>query len=279
MQSTGTWLDPSELNAPLTPEISTSMPLVPASASVLRIVSYNIKDGGVDPALIAAAFKANANLATADIIMIQEAEAFPEEPSTRISQLASALDMAWIYAPARPEKTGTLGDAIISRYPLEDFAVMRLAFVPTKHQRIAVAGTLRIGDVAIRLVTTQLDTTLNITDRILQLRPVVIDLPSPSIVGGDMNTNPYAWQGNQVPLIPTSQVVDTDQAPMLDDYMQQIGFANPIAPLGNTEVKFGIASRLDAVFVSGLEPINAGVERDITLSDHWPVWTDVRIQP
>jgi endonuclease/exonuclease/phosphatase (EEP) superfamily protein YafD len=73
--------------------------------------------------------------------------------------------------------------------------------------------------------------------------------------------------------------VDTDQAPLLDDYMAQIGFANPIAPLGNTEEKYGIQSRLDAIFISGMQPTNAGIERDITLSDHWPVWTDVRIQP
>jgi endonuclease/exonuclease/phosphatase family metal-dependent hydrolase len=107
----------------------------------------------------------------------------------------------------------------------------------------------------------------------------VIDLPELSIVGGDMNTNPYAWQENHVPLIATSQIVDTDQAPLLDDYMANLRYENPIASLGTTEVRYGIESRLDAIFVRGLATLDAGVERDVQLSDHWPVWADVRIQP
>lgn len=278
MQSDATWLDVNQL-APMSPDIGAAMLGAPATATTIRVVTYNIKDGGVDPLEIAAAFQANANLATADVILVQEAEAFPEESSTRVSRLASALGMSWIYAPARPEKTGNLGDAILSRFPLTDFAVMHLPLAPGKRQRIAVAGTLTVDGVDIRVVTTQLDTTLNITDRIRQLRPVVIDLPDAAIVGGDMNSNPYAWEDNQVPIVSTSQVVNTDQAPILDEYMAQIGYANPTSSVGNTEVRYGIESRLDAVFVRGLTTTGSGVERDVTLSDHWPVWADIKIQP
>ena len=107
----------------------------------------------------------------------------------------------------------------------------------------------------------------------------MIELPEVALVGGDFNTNPYAWQEGEVPLVPTSQIVDTDQAPQLDDYMSSIGFTNPTAALGNTEVRYGIESRLDAVFVRGVAIGERGVERDVTLSDHWPVWVDVRTQP
>jgi endonuclease/exonuclease/phosphatase family metal-dependent hydrolase len=61
--------------------------------------------------------------------------------------------------------------------------------------------------------------------------------------------------------------------------MDSIGFTNPTAELGNTEVRYGIESRLDAVFVRGMVYGDRGVERDVTLSDHWPVWVDVRMQP
>ena len=274
------WMAMDELSGPFAPEVGMGTRRSMAAGDTLRVVTYNIRDGGADPATIAEAFRTNPNLASADVVLLQEAVAFPEEGSTRISRLANELDMGWIYAPARPEKdTGTLGDAIISRYPLADFAVMHLPIAPRKRQRIAVAATLSIGDTEVRLVTTHLDTSLNIRDRVLQLRPAVIDLPEVALVGGDFNTNPYAWQEGTLPLVPTSQVVDTDQAPQLDDYMSSIGFTNPTAALGNTEVRYGIECRLDAVFVRGVATGERGVERDVTLSDHWPVWVDVRTQP
>ncbi len=279
MGSDNAWMAPDEITPPFEPEVGQANLSFKPSAGTLRIVSYNIKDGGVDPSEIAAAFRANSNLASADVVLIQEAEAFPDENGTRISRMAEDLGMAWIYAPARPQDAGTLGDAILSRYPLDDLAVMRLPLAPNKRQRIAVAATIDFGGEPIRVVTTHLDTSLNITDRIVQLHPVVRDLEETAIVGGDFNTNPYAWQDGQIPLIPTSQVVDTDQAPLLDDYMSRLGFANPVAALGATEIRYGIESRLDAVFVRGLVVGSSGVERSVDLSDHWPVWTDIKIQP
>ncbi len=273
------WMSMDELTGMYAPEVGTGTHRALVADDSLRVVTFNIRDGGADPAEIAAAFRANEHLATADVVMLQEAVFYPEETSTRISRLARELDMGWIYAPARPDKAGTLGDAIISRYPLTDFAVMHLPIAPRKRQRIAVAATVSIGTQDIRLVTTHLDTSLNITDRVLQLRPAVIDLPEVALVGGDYNTNPYAWQEGEVPLVGTSQIVDTDQAPALDDYMSSIGFANPTAELGNTEVRYGIESRLDAVFVRGVAYGDRGVERSVMLSDHWPVWVDIKTQP
>lgn len=273
------WMSMDELTGQLAPETGAAALRTMAAGGTLRVVTYNIRDGGADPSEIAAAFLSNENLAGADVMMLQEAVWYPGEGTTRISRLAHELDMGWIYAPARPDKDGTLGDAIISRYPLTDFAVMHLPIAPRKRQRIAVAATLSIGAQDVRLVSTHLDTSLNITDRVLQLRPAVIDLPEVALVGGDYNTNPYAWQEGEVPLVGASQIVDTDQAPALDDYMSSIGFTNPTASLGNTEVRYGIESRLDAVFVRGMAFGDRGVERDVTLSDHWPVWVDVRMQP
>ncbi|NVB76919.1 MAG: hypothetical protein HOV81_00860 [Kofleriaceae bacterium] len=273
------WMSMDELSGMFTPEVGSGTRRAMAAGGTLRVVTYNIRDGGADPTEIAAAFRANGNLANADVVMLQEAVFYPGEGTTRISRLAQELDMGWIYAPARPDKDGTLGDAIISRYPLSDFAVMHLPIAPRKRQRIAVAATVSIGDQDVRLVTTHLDTSLNITDRVLQLRPAVIELPEVALVGGDFNTNPYAWQEGEVPLVPTSQIVDTDQAPALDDYMDSIGFSNPTAALGNTEVRYGIESRLDAVFVRGMTYGDRGIERDVTLSDHWPVWVDVKTLP
>jgi endonuclease/exonuclease/phosphatase family metal-dependent hydrolase len=279
LEGSAVWVPIDELQAPLNADVGASSQLMAPTPDRLRIVTFNVKDGGIDPAQLAASFREHPNLATADIVLLQETEAFPVEGATRVSRLAQELGMGWFYAPARPEKSGTLGDAILSRYPLEDLAVMQLPLAPHKRQRIAVTASLRIGDQAIAIVTTHLDTSLNITERILQARPAIIDQPIASIVGGDFNTNPYAWQESTVPLIPTSQIIDTDQAPLFDEYMARLGFANPTADLGPTNERLGILSRLDAVFVRGFEVVDRGVERDITSSDHWPVWVEIKIQP
>ncbi len=248
-----------------------------ASPDTVRIVTYNIRDGGVAPAEIAAAFAANPNLARADVVFIQEAEAFPEEVAPRIATLAAVLDTSWIYAPARAEKTGTLGDAILSRYPIDNFEVIDLPLATLKRQRIAVGADLHVGGQILRVVSTQLDTSLNISNRVRQLHPVVIDLPTAALVGGDFNTNPFAWQDGIIPLVGAEAIANTDQAPMIDNYMSGLGFANPTAGRGNTEVRYGISSRLDAVYARGVEIVGGGVERNVLLSDHYPTWIDVRL--
>ena len=273
-----TWVSASQIVGELGPVMgTTTQQQLGAPSTSLRVVTYNIKDGGVDPLVIAAAFQADPNLALADVILVQEAEAMPEEGTPRIERLAGALGMNWIYAPARTEKTGTLGDAILSRYPIDNFAVMNLPLATLKRQRIALAADVHVGTQVIRVVATQLDTSLNIANRIRQLHPIVIDLPDTALVGGDFNTNPFAWQDGVVPLVGTSAVVDTDQAPMVDDYMSQQGFVNQTAPLGITEIRLGVQSRLDAVYGRGLPILDGGVERDVTLSDHFPVWITLGI--
>jgi endonuclease/exonuclease/phosphatase (EEP) superfamily protein YafD len=97
------------------------------------------------------------------------------------------------------------------------------------------------------------------------------------IVGGDVNTNPYLWEEGEVPLVPTAQIVETDQAPILDDYMRALGFETPAADVGPTHRALGIESRLDAIYARGFTVSDAHVEHSMTSSDHWPVWVDVTL--
>jgi hypothetical protein len=36
--------------------------------------------------------------------------------------------------------------------------------------------------------------------------------------------------------------------------------------------------RLDSVFTRGVTPGDGDVDRDLDLSDHWPVWLDIEMQ-
>lgn len=242
----------------------------------LRVVTWNVHLGA-DPTLLADQIRGNPALASADLFLFQEEEAYPGEGSTRASRLAARLGLAWIYVPGRMKGEGTHGLAMMSRYPLDQAALMMLPATDDWKPRIAIFAEVVVGAVRVPVVDVHLETRINVTDRILQLRPAVIDLPDAAIVAGDVNTNPYLWEEGEVPLVPTAQIVDTDQAPVLDDYMRQIGFATPAADVGPTHRMYGIESRLDAIFVRGFAASTATVERGVVGSDHWPVWVDVAL--
>lgn len=271
------WILVSEIQGPLAAELGPTPqppPLRARPSSQLRVVTYNVHLGA-DPTWLANDILANSELASADVFLFQEEEAFPGEGSTRTSRIAELLGMGWVYIPGRMKDDGTHGLAILSRLPIEEPCVMSLPATEQWKPRIAMRADIVVGERRLPIVNVHLETRINITDRILQIRPTILDLPETAIVAGDVNTNPYLWEEGEVPLVPTAQIVDTDQAPILDDYMRAVGFATPAANVGPTHRVHGVESRLDAIFTRGLATTDARVERTLTASDHWPVWVDV----
>jgi len=276
----GEWVPASSIAGQLAPEIG--MPARPTSRAAptgtsFRIVTYNVHLGE-NVARLADEIQANPDLAAADVFLLQEEEAYPGEGSTRACRLAALLGAGWIYMPGRMKSDGTHGLAMLSRYPIENAAMMTLPTTDDWKPRIAMRADIVVGDVRVLVVNVHLETRINVTDRILQIRPAVIDLPDDAIVAGDVNTNPFMWEDGEIPILPTSQVADTDQAPILDDYMRAIGFDTPVAGVGYTHEVLGIRSRLDAIYVRGYQTKVAHVERDLDASDHFPVWLDVTLK-
>jgi endonuclease/exonuclease/phosphatase family metal-dependent hydrolase len=270
------WAPAEMIGAPLLLQSGAPSQAAPGRPDTLRIVTYNVEMGG-NPDALAAAMLGDAEIAAGDIFLIQEEEDYPAEGRCRTVRLAEQLGLHWIYVPGRTKLDGTHGLAILSRFPIEAPQVMTLPETEKGDQRIAVRADIVIGERRLPVVDVHLDVFLNITDRILQLRPAVIDLPPTVIVAGDVNTNPFLWEDGSVPLVPTAEIVDTDQAPILDDYMRALGFTAAAAGAGPTQRALGIESRLDAIYVRGLAATPATVERDVTGSDHWPVWTEVTL--
>lgn len=245
----------------------------------LRVVTFNVH-GGADVDALAAAFTQHPELSRAGLILLQEEESHPDEGASRPARLAAALGMAHVYAPAREVDGFTTGLAILSAFPLDAVETMELPHADlgaSTYRRIALAADLVVGATRLRVVNVHLDTLMNVTDRILQLRPAVIDAPDPVLVGGDFNTNDWVWVESGLPLFPTHAAADTSQAPILDSYLRALGFATQCEGVGVTESLAGLGFRLDGVFTRGVAAGTGQVARDVDLSDHWPVWVDVTL--
>jgi len=277
--ATADWVDGDSVTGALALDRGGSnraLPVPITSGTQFRVVSFNVEMGArLD--VVASEILGNPAISDAPLFLIQEQESYPDEGSTRARRLAQQLDLGYVYVPGRVKKTGTHGLSLMSQFPIENVEVMALPLTDGGQQRIAICADIVIGETRLHVVNLHLETHINITDRILHMRPAIIDLPERVIVAGDVNTNPYLWEEGSVPLVPTAQIVDTDQAPLLDDYMRALGFATPTADVGPTERMLGVESRLDAIYTRGLVVSTGHVDRTVGGSDHWPIWVDVTL--
>ncbi len=245
---------------------------------ILRLVTYNVHYGDkIDS--IANDFINSPQLVKAEVILLQEIRSFPQEGQSRAARLAKKLRMNYVYAPSRPEMNGTHGLAILSVYDLKNVQVMELprAQLIAGQRRIALKVDIATKQGLISIVNVHLDPCLNISERMFQLRPAVVNLPPPTIVAGDFNTNPFLWVFDAIPEVPIQVIGDTDQGPLLDDFMSKLGYTNATSALGATLKFWFISSRLDAVYLQNINAKEGNVEREINSSDHWPVWVDIEL--
>jgi len=273
---TGTWEPAESITGALAAELGPVPSTIALPRRVLRVATWNVHFGA-DPEDLATQILGSAELASAEVVMIQEIEAYPGEP-TRTRRLAEALGMTWVYAPARSEGGGTHGIAMLSRFPLEAAAVRRLPHVdqPIRaRDRNALAAEVVLGTTRLRLVNLHLDVRIGPVDRIRQLHPAVVDPGDPVVIGGDFNTNPWAWVEATVPLTGTEAIVGMEQAAVIDDYMFERDFDGAI-PVDTATLRVPLDVRIDNLYSRGLPIIASGVEH-VDGSDHWPVWFDLAL--
>lgn len=271
----GDWEPVESVTGVLAPEIGPA----PAShevPSTLRVVSWNVHFGD-DIAGLAARVLASTEIARGDVFLIQETEAYPTEPTSRTRRLAEALGMTWVYAPAREKDGGTHGIALLSHFPIEHAEVRKLPhFESTFNERArnAMRAEIVVGARRIEVVNVHLDVRLGAVDRVRQLDPAIAELDEVTIVGGDFNTNPWAWVQSTVPLTGTEAIVGMEQAVVIDDYLAAQGLPAAISPDTATMRLPAFQIRTDALYVRGYVMTGSGVEH-VDGSDHWPIWVDV----
>ena len=275
----GDWEPVDVLTGELAPEVGPAPTERAQLGATLRVVTWNVHYGE-DAAGIAAAMRASEHVATADVVLVQEIEAYPGESSTRTRRLAEALGMTWVYAPARKDDEHTHGIAMLARHPLENVAIRELPYVeqPIRaRNRIAMAADIRLGDQLVRIVNVHLDVRIGPGDRVHQLHGAVNDVgDGPIVVGGDFNTNPWAWVEATVPLLATEAIVGQEQAAVVDDYLYGLGFAGAIPVETPTMRLPAFQMRTDDLYARDLRIVASGIDL-VDGSDHWPVWFDVAL--
>jgi endonuclease/exonuclease/phosphatase family metal-dependent hydrolase len=243
----------------------------------LRVVTFNVYLAP-DPQAVADAILANPNLRTADIFMLQEIEGHEEEQKLRTQVIADALEMHFVYAPARrlERALGTHGLAILSRFPITEAETIKLPFLRLgwrSRDRIALRADLDVSGTPLTVVNVHLDTRLNPDERIRQLKPVMdraLEHPEVNVVvGGDFNTIPLGFFRRAFP------VSRRDQRRALDEYFLRQGFTGHVGEVDRTTRHGFFSMKLDTIYTRGIDLIGYGVEEGVTVSDHLPLWADI----
>ncbi len=169
----------------------------PAAPRTLRVLSYNVHhgegdDGKLDLPRLAAVITAS----RADLVALQEVD----QRTKRTGGIDQAAELARLtghhvaYGKAMDYQGGAYGQALLSRWPLEDFVVHALPNPANVEPRIAISATVRPpGLPALRFIGTHLDATRDDTARwqqALRLNELFAHDTAPTIFVGDFNARP-----------------------------------------------------------------------------------------
>lgn len=170
-----------------------------ASAQTLRIMTYNIhrwagSDRRVDLERTLAIVRASG----ADVVALNEVI----HPVTQgvhthdyLGELAGRLGMSFHFGPSGwvdygPDWHGPQGNALLSRYPLEDARRLLLPRLPTTKQRVLLGARLAAGPAqGLTAFVTHLDHALEVT-RLVQAQGLLAEMAQHGahFIAGDFNT-------------------------------------------------------------------------------------------
>lgn len=239
-----------------------------------KIVSYNIRwRSGDDLKKLNKLLKEDPEIGSAVILALQEVDRRKKRTgNSNVAKLmADELGMhyAWAAPPAaKPGDEEETGVALLSVYPLSDVRRIVLPHEgPGKRRRVAIGATVEVHDQKWRVYSIHAETRISTAKKIEQFKAILDDLaqyPStmPAIVMGDFNT----WEANS----------DTKTIKLFTD----AGMRTPFGAHSTFRRKIVIMPiefRLDWVWLRGLEAASYGIDRKVEVSDHWPLWTNVKV--
>jgi endonuclease/exonuclease/phosphatase family metal-dependent hydrolase len=239
-----------------------------------KIVSYNIRwRSGDDLKKLNKLLQEDPEIGSAAIIALQEVDRKKKRTgNSNVAKLmADALGMHYAWAAPPPPKTGDeeeTGVAILSVYPLSEVRRIVLPHAgPNKRRRAGIGATIEVYDQKWRVYSVHAETRISVDKKMEQFKAILDDLakhPStmPAIVMGDFNT----WEANS----DRKTIKLFTEAGMRTPFGAENTFRRKI-------VIMPIEFRLDWVWLRGLEAASYGIDRKVEVSDHWPLWTNVKL--
>jgi len=246
-----------------------------SSPAQIKVLSYNIRwRSGDDLNALIKLFKDDPEIGGAAILALQEVDRRKKRSgNTNTAKLmADELGMHYVWAaPPTPNPTDEeeTGVAILSVYPLSD--VHRIVLPnkgPNGRHRVALGATVEIDNHRWRVYSAHTETRIAVGKKLEQFKAVLDDLAQypanmPAIVMGDLNTWEPSADGK------TSK------------FFLDAGLKTPFggeATFRRRVLFVPIELKLDWVWLRGLEASSCGIDRKVEISDHFPLWTNIKTQ-
>lgn len=240
----------------------------------IKVVSYNIRwRGGKDLLKLAQFFKGDAaGIGGAFIIGLQEVDRNRKRTGNKNTVKALADDLGMYYGWAAPpvpksEKEEETGVALLSPYPLTQVHRIVLPHEgPGKRRRVALGATVNMPDGSFRVYSVHSENRMSLDKKLDQMKAVLADLAHypkdiPAIVLGDLNTWELGAGSKTIKLFTSA------------------GFQTPFndrPTFKRNLLFFPLLLKLDWIWLRHLQATSHGIDRDIGLSDHWPLWVNIK---
>lgn len=247
---------------------------LPGITTEVKVVSYNIRyRSGSELSQLVKLLREDAEIGNATVIGLQEVDRRKKRTghanTAKIIAEALELNYAWAAPPAaktnQEEETGV---AILSKHPLSEVRRIVLPHKgPDERRRVGLGATIKISGTDVRVYSIHGETRISADKRLDQFGAILHDLKgfpvdTPAIVAGDFNT----WQ-------PSS---DEKTIKLFSD----AGFHTPFGSKSTFRGRalfIPIEMRLDWIWFRGMQVVTHGIDRKIDLSDHWPLWVNVKL--
>lgn len=244
-----------------------------SSPTEIKILQYNIRwRSGDDLKTLIKLFQDDPEIGNAKILALQEVDRHKKRSGNNntAKMIADELGMHYVWAApptAKPNDEEETGVAILSVYPLSE--VQRIVLPnkgPNGRSRVALGATVEINNQRWRVYSAHTETRIAVSKKLEQFKAVLDDLAHypanmPAIIMGDLNT----WEPN----------ADGKTSKFFLDAGLRTPFGGE-ATFRRRVLFVPIELKLDWVWLRGLEAASFGIDRKVEVSDHFPLWTNLR---
>jgi endonuclease/exonuclease/phosphatase family metal-dependent hydrolase len=253
----------------------TTLRKLTSAPAAIKVLSYNIRwRSGEDLKDMIKLLKDDPEIGGALILALQEVDRNKKRSghNNTAKLIADELGLyyAWAAPPtAKPTDEEETGVALLSVYALSDLKRIVLPHPgPGRRRRVALGATVEIEKRQWRVYSAHAETRIKFDKKLEQFKAVLEDLSHypasmPAIIMGDFNT----WEPNAHGKV--------------TKLFSDAGFKTPFVDGKKTfkrRILFvPLELKLDWVWLRGLEAASCGIDREIEISDHYPLWTNVKM--